>query len=189
METNTEHDLIIRCRKGDEQAWRLLLTRYEAYVYRLCFRISGSRDDALDLTRLRLLWLELGQDEKIEVPEILPFIRQQAVTRARAARQEIEGISGVGLWEAQKLAWQPFLAVTAAVGFGMGSGEGQDEKHGGGKGTGGGAGLKLSPSALLIIQGDNVQVYSLNQKGSLAKLVEMIPEVVNKLKLKENAEH
>jgi uncharacterized spore protein YtfJ len=78
--------------------------------------------------------------------------------------------------------------MTAAVGFGMGSGEGQDEKHGGGKGTGGGAGLKLSPSALLIIQGDNVQVYSLNQKGSLAKLVEMIPEVVNKLKLKENAE-
>lgn len=49
--------------------------------------------------------------------------------------------------------------------------------------------MKLSPSALLIIQGDNVQVYSLNQKGSLAKLVEMIPEVVNKLKLKENAEH
>ena len=78
--------------------------------------------------------------------------------------------------------------MTAAVGFGMGSGEGQDEKHGGGKGTGGGAGLKLSPSALLIIQGDNVQVYSLNQKRSLAKLVEMIPEVVNKLKLKENAE-
>ena len=110
METNTEHDLIIRCRKGDEQAWRLLLTRYEAYVYRLCFRISGSRDDALDLTRLRLLWLELGQDEKIEVPEILPFIRQQAVTRARAAGQEVEGTSGVSLWEAQKLAWQPFLA-------------------------------------------------------------------------------
>jgi uncharacterized spore protein YtfJ len=48
--------------------------------------------------------------------------------------------------------------------------------------------LKLTPSALLIIQGDNVQVYSLDQKGSLAKLVEMIPDIVNKLKLKENAE-
>jgi len=36
----------------------------------------------------------------------------------------------------------------------MGSGERQDEKHQGGKGTGGGAGMKLSPSALLIIQGD-----------------------------------
>ncbi len=78
--------------------------------------------------------------------------------------------------------------MTAAVGFGVGSGEGQDPKSGGGKGTGAGAGLKLTPSALLIIQGDNVQVYSLNQKGNLAKLVEMIPDVVNKLKLKENAE-
>ncbi|MCG9968795.1 sporulation protein [Pelotomaculum terephthalicicum JT] len=72
--------------------------------------------------------------------------------------------------------------VTASVGFGMGSGEGQDEKNQGGKGTGGGAGMKLSPAALLIIQGDNVQVYSLSSKGSLAKLAEMIPEVIGKLK-------
>ncbi|MDD2444181.1 MAG: zf-HC2 domain-containing protein [Desulfotomaculaceae bacterium] len=63
-----------------------------------------------ELSRLRLLWLELGQGEEIEVPEILPFIRQQAVTRARAAGQEVEGTSGVSLWEAQKLAWQPVLA-------------------------------------------------------------------------------
>lgn len=78
--------------------------------------------------------------------------------------------------------------VTASVGFGMGSGEGQDDRHQGGKGAGGGAGLKLSPSALLIMQGDDVQVYSLAQKGSLVKLAEMIPDLVNKLKSQEKSE-
>jgi len=78
--------------------------------------------------------------------------------------------------------------VTASVGFGMGSGEGQDGANQGGKGTGAGAGMKMSPSALLIMQGDNVQVYSLAQKGSLAKLAEMIPDVISKFKTQEKDE-
>lgn len=75
--------------------------------------------------------------------------------------------------------------MTANVGFGLGSGEGQDEKCHGGKGSGGGAGMKITPSALIIMQGDNVQVYSLAQKGSLAKLAEMIPDVIDKFKPQE----
>jgi len=68
-----------------------------------------------ELSRLRLLWLELEQEEEIEIPEILPFIRQQAVTRAKAARQEAVGTSKVSLWDAQKLAWQPALAGVAQI--------------------------------------------------------------------------
>ena len=71
--------------------------------------------------------------------------------------------------------------MTAAVGFGMGSGEGQDDKQGG-KGTGAGAGMKITPTALLIMQGDNVQVYSLAQKGSLSKISELIPEMVEQFR-------
>ncbi|AGL02463.1 GerW family sporulation protein [Desulfoscipio gibsoniae] len=78
--------------------------------------------------------------------------------------------------------------VTASVGFGLGSGEGQDGASQGGKGTGAGAGMKLSPTALLIIQGDNVQVYSLTKKGSLAKLAETIPDVIKKFKSNEKDE-
>ncbi|HBV98824.1 MAG: sporulation protein [Peptococcaceae bacterium BICA1-7] len=78
--------------------------------------------------------------------------------------------------------------LTASLGFGMGSGEGQDEKSGGGKGSGGGAGMKLSPTALIIMQGGSVQVYSLSQKGSLAQLAEVIPDVINKLKPQEKVE-
>lgn len=68
-----------------------------------------------ELSRLRLLWLELEQDEEIEVPPELPFIRQQAITRTRAARQEKAGAPGVGLWKAQRLAWQPALAGASHI--------------------------------------------------------------------------
>ena len=68
-----------------------------------------------ELSRLRLLWFDLEQDEVIEVPLELPFIRQQAIALTRAARQETEGTSGGSLWEAQKLAWQPALAGVAQI--------------------------------------------------------------------------
>ncbi|MCL6635455.1 MAG: sporulation protein [Peptococcaceae bacterium] len=77
--------------------------------------------------------------------------------------------------------------VTASAGFGMGSGEGGDEKNGG-KGTGAGARMRISPTALIVIQGDDVQVYSLGRKGSLTRLAEMIPEVVNRFKSRDKAE-
>jgi uncharacterized spore protein YtfJ len=38
------------------------------------------------------------------------------------------------------------------------------------------------------MQGDDVQVYSLTQKGSLVKLAEMIPDLINKFKSQDKAE-
>lgn len=66
-----------------------------------------------EMSRLRLLWLELEQYEEMEVPPELPYIRQQAVSRAVAARRQKEG--GVSLWDSQKLAWQPALAGMAQI--------------------------------------------------------------------------
>lgn len=71
-----------------------------------------------ELSRLRLLWLELEleQEEEIEVPAVLPYLRQQAISRARAAMQKTEeNSSGVGLWDSQKLAWQPALAGVSQI--------------------------------------------------------------------------
>ncbi len=70
--------------------------------------------------------------------------------------------------------------ITASFGFGTGGGEGTDPSKGTGKGNGGGAGGKLSPTALIVIKGDDVQVYSLGNKGSLEKLMELAPEVMSK---------
>ena len=72
--------------------------------------------------------------------------------------------------------------ISVRVGFGAGLGEGKAPQQGDGKGEGGGAGLSISPTALLIIDESGVQVYSLNQKGSVAKLMELVPEVMSKMK-------
>lgn len=73
----------------------------------------------------------------------------------------------------------PFISVR--VGFGAGGGEGNAPQQGVGKGEGGGAGLNISPTALLVTDESGVQVYSLNQKGGLAKLAELIPEAMAKM--------
>ena len=71
--------------------------------------LAGCSACRRELSRLRLLWLELEYDEDIEVPPELPFIRQQLIAGTRSARRETQGASGIGLWNAQKLAWQPVL--------------------------------------------------------------------------------
>ena len=68
-----------------------------------------------ELSRLRLLWLELEQDEEIEMPMELAFIRQQAISQTRAARQEAQKKSTNSLWDAQRLAWQPALAGMSQI--------------------------------------------------------------------------
>lgn len=68
-----------------------------------------------ELSRLRLLWLELEQDEEIEIPAELPYLRQQAITSAGNAMEKREGTSGVTLWDAQRLAWQPVLVGVSQI--------------------------------------------------------------------------
>lgn len=79
MDTNTDYNLIIRCRNGDEEAWRELLSRYEAYVYKLCYRISGSREDALDLTQEALMKVLTGLDRFQPGLPFKPWLRKVTV--------------------------------------------------------------------------------------------------------------
>ncbi|NPV93112.1 MAG: sporulation protein [Firmicutes bacterium] len=72
--------------------------------------------------------------------------------------------------------------LNAGFGFGAGGGEGTEPSKGAGKGGGSGAGVSLKPTALVVIQGDDVKVYSLSQKGTLEKLAEMMPTVMSKMK-------
>ncbi|HBC91327.1 MAG TPA: sporulation protein [Pelotomaculum sp.] len=72
--------------------------------------------------------------------------------------------------------------LTASFGFGLGDGEGSEPSRGTGKGSGGGAGAKLAPTALIIVQGDDVKIYSLAQKGTLEKLAELVPVILSKVK-------
>lgn len=71
--------------------------------------------------------------------------------------------------------------VTASFGFGLGGGEGTETTKGGGKGSAGGAGGRVQPTAIIAIKGEDVQVFSLGERGSMEKLIEVAPELISKI--------
>ncbi|MEW6046159.1 MAG: spore germination protein GerW family protein, partial [Bacillota bacterium] len=50
-----------------------------------------------------------------------------------------------------------------------------------GTGGGGGLGMRLVPNALAAIVDGELRVYSLGGRGALEKLVDLVPELVQKL--------
>lgn len=66
--------------------------------------------------------------------------------------------------------------ITAS--FGLGGGMGEEDNAGGG---GGGVGCKISPDAILVIRGTEVTMMPVKNKGSLDKLIDKIPELIDKI--------
>lgn len=66
----------------------------------------------------------------------------------------------------------------ADVSFGVAAGAFNKENK---NNTAGGAGAKISPSAILVIQNGTSKVVNIKDKDSLNKLIELIPDIINKL--------
>lgn len=66
----------------------------------------------------------------------------------------------------------------ADVSFGVAAGSFNQEKKSNGTG---GAGVKMSPTAVLVISGGTSRVISIKDKDSMNKLLDMIPDVINKI--------
>ncbi len=63
------------------------------------------------------------------------------------------------------------------VSFGVGAGMFQNnEKNNGGGGLGG----KMSPSAVLVVQGSTTRLISVKEQDGITKLIDMIPDFVEK---------
>lgn len=77
--------------------------------------------------------------------------------------------------------------ISVAFGAGNGGGSGKDNKGMDGSGGGAGAGGRISPTAVLVIKGDEVSVLPLTGRGSFEKLVEMVPELVAKVSEKKQS--
>lgn len=77
----------------------------------------------------------------------------------------------------------PFINLT--FGLGTGGGTGNDDKGAGGSGGGGGTGAKISPTAVLVIQGDKVELLPIKKSGGLDKLVDMVPGIIEKISEKK----
>lgn len=75
--------------------------------------------------------------------------------------------------------------ITASFGLGGGIGEETDK----GAGGGGGLGCKISPDAILVVSETEVKIIHIKNKGllggSLEKLIEQVPDLVDKIDLKK----
>ena len=66
----------------------------------------------------------------------------------------------------------------ADVSFGVAAGSFNQEKKNNGTG---GAGVKMSPTAVLVISNGTSRVISIKDKDSMNKLIDMLPDVINKI--------
>ncbi|MDO9533844.1 MAG: spore germination protein GerW family protein [Bacillota bacterium] len=71
--------------------------------------------------------------------------------------------------------------ITVSFGVAAGEGNGKDNKGNDGNGYGGGVGCKITPNAMLVIKNDEVSVVPLTSRGSLERIVEMVPEIISKM--------
>lgn len=79
MDGGHDDKLILRYRDGDEEALRLLLTRWEGYIYQLCFRFAGEQQEALDLTQETLLKVLTGLEGFQAGRPFKPWLRKVTV--------------------------------------------------------------------------------------------------------------
>jgi uncharacterized spore protein YtfJ len=70
----------------------------------------------------------------------------------------------------------PLITVSLGVGGREGSGKGKKHCSDSDYGV---AGCNISPHAILIIKNEEVSVLPLTEKGSLERIVEMLPEIIS----------
>ncbi|HUV83206.1 MAG TPA: spore germination protein GerW family protein [archaeon] len=70
------------------------------------------------------------------------------------------------------------------VSFGFGSGGGEGKKNGKDEGTGGGGGggAVITPVAFLVMTQDDIKLLTIKDKGALAQLTDVLPDIMDKCK-------
>jgi sporulation protein YtfJ len=70
------------------------------------------------------------------------------------------------------------------VSFGFGSGGGEGKKNGKDEGTGagGGGGAVITPVAFLVMTQDDIKLLTIKDKGALAQLTDVLPDMMDKCK-------
>jgi RNA polymerase sigma-70 factor (ECF subfamily) len=78
MTAPTDRDLIIRARRGASDAFGELVTRYQAGVFNVCYRMTNERREAEDLTQETFLRVYARLDTFDIEREFGPWVRRAA---------------------------------------------------------------------------------------------------------------
>lgn len=75
--------------------------------------------------------------------------------------------------------------MNAYFGFGGGSGDGKSASgNEQGSGSGGGGGARLKVAGMLVVQDDDVKFLPTGKGGAIDKIVDSLPDLIDKVKLK-----
>jgi uncharacterized spore protein YtfJ len=74
--------------------------------------------------------------------------------------------------------------INVQFGLGSGGGDGTDGKGINGIGGGAGIGAKVAPTAIIVIKGEKIEVLPIKKTSGLEKLIEMVPDLVDKVNIK-----
>lgn len=75
--------------------------------------------------------------------------------------------------------------VNVSFGLGSGGGDGKDQSGNGGVGGGAGIGARVTPSAIMVIKGDKVDVVPIKKFNGMDKLLDMVPGLMEKINMKK----
>jgi RNA polymerase sigma-70 factor (ECF subfamily) len=89
----SENDLLRRCRKGDEPAWRELVSLYTRRVFALAYRFTGRVDEAEDLTQEVFVKVyqtldRFAEDQGSFPAWLMTVARNHAIDHYRRRREE-----------------------------------------------------------------------------------------------------
>ncbi len=74
------------------------------------------------------------------------------------------------------------LVTKVSFGFGSGGGEGRTNDKDKGTGGGGGGGAVITPVAFLVMTQDDIKLLTIKDKGALAQLTDILPDMMDKCK-------
>lgn len=74
-----DHQLALKCRDGLDEACNLLLSRYEGYIYSLCYRLTNNREDSLELAQESMLKIITGLDTYQLNRPFKPWLRRVVI--------------------------------------------------------------------------------------------------------------
>lgn len=77
--------------------------------------------------------------------------------------------------------------MDVSFGLGSGGGDGTDPKGSSGVGGGAGIGAKASATAVIVIKGENIEILPIKKNSGFEKLIDMVPEIVEKINLQKEA--
>ncbi|MCD7854788.1 MAG: GerW family sporulation protein [Clostridiales bacterium] len=74
------------------------------------------------------------------------------------------------------------------VSFGVGAGASEkDADKNKGETCGGGLGAKITPSAVIIVKNDSIQLVNVKNENSVNKLIDMVPGILDRLSFKSSS--